>query len=90
MKLLKLGAPWCSSCVVQEALLKHLNVSDKFEYIDIDKDMETPLKYNVRSIPQLLAIDENDNVVSYIAGKATKEQILDMMERYEKSSYFPL
>ncbi len=82
MKLLKMGASWCSGCKVQEALLKHLNILDKFEYIDIDVDMETPLKYSVRSIPQLLAIDENDNVIASLAGGATKEQILDMVSKY--------
>ena len=82
MKLLKLGAKWCSGCAVQEALLKHLNVLDKFQYIDIDEDMETPLKYGVRSIPQLLAVDESDNVVASLAGGATKEQILAMVGKY--------
>ena len=82
MKLIKMGASWCSGCAVQEALLKHLNVLDKFEYIDIDVDMETPVKYGVRSIPQLLAIDENDKVVASLAGGATKEQILDMVSKY--------
>lgn len=82
MKLIKMGASWCSGCAVQEALLKHLNVLDKFEYIDIDVDMETPVKYGVRSIPQLLAVDENDNVVASLAGGATKEQILDMVSKY--------
>ena len=82
MKLLKLGSSWCSGCAVQEALLKHLNVLDKFEYIDIDVDMETPLKYGVRSIPQLLAVDENGKVVTSLAGGATKEQILDMVSKY--------
>lgn len=82
MKLLKIGGEWCSSCKVQEALLKHLNVLDKFEYIDIDVDMETPLKYGVRSIPQLLAVDENGSVVASLAGGATKEQILDMVSKY--------
>ena len=82
MKLIKLGAKWCSGCNVQEALLKHLNVLDKFEYIDIDVNMETPLKYGVRSIPQLLAVDENDKVVASLAGGATKEQILDMVSKY--------
>ena len=82
MKLIKMGSSWCSGCAVQEALLKHLNVLDKFEYIDIDEDMETPLKYGVRSIPQLLAIDENENVIASLAGGATKEQILDMVSKY--------
>lgn len=82
MKLIKMGSSWCSGCAVQEALLKHLNVLDKFEYIDIDVDMETPVKYGVRSIPQLLAVDENDNVVASLAGGATKEQILDMVAKY--------
>lgn len=82
MKLLKMGSSWCSGCAVQEALLKHLNVLDKFQYIDIDVDMETPLKYGVRSIPQLLAVDENDVVVASLAGGATKEQILDMVSKY--------
>jgi thiol-disulfide isomerase/thioredoxin len=44
--------------------------------------METPVKYGVRSIPQLLAVDENDKVVASLAGGATKEQILDMVGKY--------
>lgn len=82
MKLIKMGASWCSGCNVQEALLEHLNVLDKFEYIDIDVDMETPLKYGVRSIPQLFAVDENDKVVASLAGGATKEQILYLVSVY--------
>lgn len=79
MKLYSVGAKWCSGCAVQKALLKNLNVFDKFEYVDIDENMEFATKYGIRSIPQLLLVDDDGVLVKSFGSTASKETILSMV-----------
>ena len=79
MKLYSVGSSWCAGCNVQKALLKNLNVFDKFEYVDIDENMEFATKYGIRSIPQLLLVDDDGVLVKSFGSTASKETILSMV-----------
>ena len=76
------GAVWCTGCNVQKALLKNLNVFDKFQQIDVDVDMEFAQKHGVRNIPQLLLI-EDDKVIKSLGSGASKDSILEMVKHAE-------
>lgn len=68
MKLIKLYADWCGPCKVLEKMLKDCSI--KYENVNIDSpDGEgLSIKYSVRSIPTLLMLDENDNLVRKMTG----------------------
>ena len=62
-KVIKLYADWCGPCKVLENMLRECNI--KYENVNIDTpDGEgLSLKYNVRSIPTILILDEDNNLV---------------------------
>ena len=67
-KVIKLYADWCGPCKVLENMLKECNI--KYENINIDTpDGEgLSLKYNVRSVPTILILDEDNNLVRKMTG----------------------
>jgi len=61
-KILFFSADYCVQCKVFkprfEAEIQRLSLEPYVEYIDCDKDEETPSKYGIRSIPYVVV--END------------------------------
>ena len=67
MKLILASAGWCGPCQVVKARLKVDNLLDKVEIKDADVDIKFFKDYNIKSVPRLLAI-EDDKVVDIIQG----------------------
>jgi thioredoxin-like negative regulator of GroEL len=66
-KLILASATWCGPCQVVKSRLKSENLTDKIEIKDVDVDIEFFKEYNVKSVPRLLAIEDN-KVVDIIQG----------------------
>ena len=65
MKILKFYADWCQPC---KALSQFLEASKDLvpypiEEINIEKDMDSAIKYGVRSVPTMVLLDDDNNVV---------------------------
>lgn len=76
-KLIKLYASWCGPCKVLDKMLKeHSNI--KYENVDIDTpDGEgLSVKYNVRSVPTMLIVDEEGNLVNRLTGVPTVDELM--------------
>lgn len=67
-KVVKLYADWCGPCKVLERMMRDLDI--KHENVNIDSlDGEgLSIKHNVRAIPTLLVLDENDNLIRKMTG----------------------
>ena len=81
MKLLKFYAPWCAPC---QGLTMVINgAEDKItmpvEEINIDEDIDTAVKYGVRSVPTLVIVDESGNAVKKNVGLLNESQLLDFL-----------
>lgn len=71
-------ATWCKPCkmmspIIEEIAKEHKDV--KFVKIDIDKNEELAIKYNVMSIPTMLII-KNGEVMKTFMGVTNKENIV--------------
>ena len=75
-KILKISAPWCSMC---KQLKKELSDWDGIPIVefDADEDEEICIKYNIRSLPTLLFVDESEKEIGRKVGMITKKQIQD-------------
>ncbi len=77
-------ATWCGPCSIVapivEELAKEYEGEVNFVKVDVDQNKELASKYNILSIPTL-AIFRNGQVVSQVAGVASKESIRNYIDK---------
>jgi len=83
MKIIKISAMWCPSCLIMndliDDLLNEFNL-DITRY-DYDLDQEIVSKYNVGNIlPVLIKVDGNGNEISRIIGEKSKKELIKFIE----------
>jgi len=66
MKLLKLKQPNCRNCGFVAAFLEDNGVN--FTSVDVSKNPDVAVKYNIMSTPVTILLDDNDNEVKRSAG----------------------
>lgn len=81
MKLVKIAANWCVPCKSLGATLHGVNhpLVENMEHVDLDSQIDRAMKYGVRSVPTLLIVDEDDQVIRTLNGNQPKEKILEFL-----------
>lgn len=79
VKILRFTATWCQPCKSLEALLDTTETKTTINKIDIDEDTETPITFGVRSVPTMIKLDENNNVIARISGVPSKEKLTEFL-----------
>lgn len=79
MKVLKFQASWCQPCKMLGRVIEDAKEQIKLpiEEVDIDENMELAKKYNVRGVPMLVVVDDNDNVVRTKNGYMNEKDLLE-------------
>lgn len=79
MKVLKFQASWCQPCKMLGRVIEDAKEQIKLpiEEVDIDENMELAKKYNVRGVPMLVVVDDNDNVVRTKSGYMNEKDLLE-------------
>lgn len=75
MKLLKFSATWCGPCKMQAQKLKEHPIDVEVEEINVDSDNELISKFNIRSIPTMILIDNEGNSLHRWTGITEPEEI---------------
>ncbi|MEE0265423.1 MAG: thioredoxin [Acutalibacteraceae bacterium] len=82
--LIDFWATWCGPCMMQAPVIEELaeELDDvTVGKIDVDADGELAVKYGVSSIPTLMLFKDGE-CVSTNVGYHTKNQLLDIIEKY--------
>lgn len=80
MKLLKFYAEWCQPCKMLSRVMEDMDVGMPVENIDIDKDMDTAIKYGVRGVPMLVVVDDEGKEVKRKSGYMNETVLQDFLK----------
>lgn len=76
IKIVKLYADWCAPCKVLERMMRDLDIKHENVNINSPDGEGLSIKHDVRAIPTLLVLDENDNLIRKMTGlPATPEDL---------------
>ena len=86
MKLIKISAMWCSSCLIMEKIWRQLQEEkSNIEFISYDYDFDDESQeYNPGDILPVIILMENDKELTRFTGEKTKEELLEGISKYEK------
>ena len=82
--LVDFWAEWCGPCKMIGPILEELAIEMgekiKIVKVDVDNNIQTAMKYSIRSIPTLIII-KNGSVVAQNIGAASKAQLEDFINK---------
>lgn len=89
LKLLKFSASWCGPCKMQKEELAKNPIGIGIQEVDIDstapEDMDLVQRYKIMSIPNMIIINNNDEVmarfIGYTSGDKIKAAIAEIQEK---------
>ena len=76
MEVLRFTATWCQPCKALAQQLEELGLDKDVTVVDIDEQQDLAIQYGVRSVPTLIAVDNNKEVKRMVGVKA-KDILLD-------------
>lgn len=86
MKVIKISAVWCGSCLTMKHIWNELEKEYSFESItyDYDFDEEEVKKYNVgNKLPVAIILNDEGVELERIIGERKKKEIVDIINKYK-------
>lgn len=84
MKIIKISALWCPSCLIMNDIIEDVITSKNIELVkyDFDLDQEIVKNYNVGNIlPVIIKVDDNYNEIERLIGEHSKQELIEFIER---------
>lgn len=72
-KIIRFTASWCGPCQMLAMNLNSVTTDIPIEVIDIDKNQETAIKFNVRSVPTLIMVDGETEIARSVGAKSADQ-----------------
>jgi thioredoxin 1 len=81
MKLLKFYATWCGPCKSLSMVMENMTTAMPMpvEDIDIDANNDIARKYNVRSVPTMVVVDDTGTEIKRAVGMMNEKQLLTFL-----------
>ena len=86
MKIIKISAVWCGSCIAMKNKWKKIEDTYNLDTInyDYDFDEEEVKKYNVGNIlPVAIFLNDNGEEIERLIGEKNSEDIINIIEKYK-------
>ena len=84
MKIIKIGAVWCPSCLVMSSRINKIVEKYKLELVNYDYDIDNEIvkKYNVANIlPVLILVDSSNKEIKRITGEQSLKKLEEFIEK---------
>ena len=84
LKILDFKAQWCRPCVAMSPILDEVEKETGVEIrrIDVDDNEEVVIAYNIRNIPTLIFIKDNQ-IIDKISGTVSKDILINKISEYK-------
>lgn len=81
MKLLKFYAEWCGPCKMQSQIIKNAGdkITTKIEDVDIDQNVFMATQFNVRSVPTMVLVDDQEKEIKRKVGVMKESELLEWL-----------
>jgi len=88
MKVIKIGAVWCSGCLVMGPRWKEIEKENpwlKTSFFDFDKDQDKIKKYKIEGdlLPTFIFLDEKGREFLRLNGEVSKKKLLGLISKYK-------
>ncbi len=86
MKVIKIGAIWCGSCIAMKNKWKEIEKDYDLDVVNLDYDIdeEEVEKYNIGTVlPVAILLDDKGSELERIIGEKNKQDIIDIIRRYK-------
>lgn len=89
MKVLKIGAVWCSGCLVMKPRWQEIEKENPWlvtEYFDYDSSREVAEKYKLESgrLPTFIFLNENGEEIDRRHGEVSRDELVELINRYKE------
>ncbi len=87
MKIVKVGAMWCPSCLITNKFWKEIKKEyQNIEFIDLDIDMDEEVKdLNIgNTLPEIIIFNSVGKEVKRLVGEKTKSEIEKIIGEYNE------
>lgn len=85
MKVIKIGAAWCSGCLVMKPRWQEIEAENPWletEFYDYDQSPEVVEKYGVDdNLPVAIFVDKAGNELKRYSGEVAKDELLQTIEQ---------
>ena len=80
MKILKFFADWCQPCKALSMVIEGLELPYPIENVDIDQNIDAAKRYNVRTVPTVVLVNDSGDEVKRFSGIVNKDQFMKFLE----------
>lgn len=89
MKIIKIGAIWCSGCLVMKPIWKSIEKETPWlqtQYFDYDDNQEDikELNIDINRMPTFIFVDKNNVELTRKTGEVSKRELLELIEKYKE------
>lgn len=86
MKIIRINAMWCGGCLSMHKIWKKVEEEcPNIEIVNYDYDMDEDIvkEYNPGTLLPVAIFIKDDNEVARLNGEKTKEEILEVINKYK-------
>lgn len=88
MKILKIGADWCSSCLVMRPRWQKIEQQFpnlKTQYYDFDQDKDIIEKYQIQDtrLPVFIFLDKKGQEILRLNGEIPKDKLIELIKQHQ-------
>ena len=86
-KLIKFEASWCAPCKAYTPIFKQVTENNgmvESQVIDIDNEVELTQKYNIRSVPTTILVNDDGEELGRVVGMVNAKNLEEFIKEHNE------